>query len=117
MNYEMINSMLKRFTELMHTFPIKYIIICPTPPTGIRYKGITNEFPKIIFWDNKKINELIEENADTIESIVNSLFKLDIENEIRKSSEDCKKSRLDVLNEIKKAYNKGNGLFRILSLV
>lgn len=77
MNYEMMSSMLKRFTELLHTSPIKYIIIiCPSPPIGIRYKGITNESPKIIFWDNKKIEELIEENADAIESIVNSLFKL-----------------------------------------
>ena len=109
MNYEMMSSMLKRFTELLHTSPIKYIIIiCPSPPIGIRYKGITNESPKIIFWDNKKIEELIEENADAIESIVNSLFKLDIENEIRKSSDDWKKSRLDILNEIKKAYKKGN---------
>ena len=107
MNYEMMSSMLKRFTELLHTSPIKYIIIiCPSPP--IRYKGIINESPKIIFWDNKKIEELIEENADAIESIVNNLFKLDIENEIRKSSDDWKKSRLDILNEIKKAYKKGN---------
>lgn len=102
--------MLKRFTELLHTSPIKYIIIiiCLSPSIGVRYKEITNKSPKIIFWDNKKIDELIEENADAIESIVNSLFKLDIENEIRKSSDDWKKSRLDILNEIKKAYKKGN---------
>ena len=109
MNCTMMNSMLKRFTELLHTSPIKYIIIiCLSPSIGVRYKEITNKSPKIIFWDNKKIDELIEENADAIESIVNSLFKLDIENEIRKSSDDWKKSRLDILNEIKKAYKKGN---------
>lgn len=73
MNCTMMNSMLKRFTELLHTSPIKYIIIICLSP-----------------------------------SIVNSLFKLDIENEIRKSSDDWKKSRLDILNEIKKAYKKGN---------
>lgn len=109
MNHEMMNSTLKRFIELLHTSPIKYIIIiCLTPPTGIRYKGITSESPKIIFWDNKKIDELIEENANAVDSIVDSLFKLDIKNEIRKSSDDWKKSRLDILNEIKQAYNKGN---------
>lgn len=109
MNSDMMSAMSHQLTELLHTFPIKHIIIiCPFPPTGMRYKRITNGSPQIIFWDNQKINEIIEENDDAVESIVNSLFKLDIEKEIRKSNDDWKKARLDVLNDIKKAYNKGN---------
>lgn len=109
MNGHVISAVKQRFAELLHHSPIKYIIvIAPVLSIGTYYRKISSEFPNVIFWDNKEIDVLMEQNAEIVDTIVDRLFRLDIENEIRKSDDDWKKARSEVLSGIKSAYRKGD---------
>lgn len=104
----MVKSVVEQMTHILNLTEIKYIIIiCPTVTDRMR-EVIQNENPKFILWGTPEINKLIEINKEKAENIANSLFKLEIEKELKREDNDWKKSREELLTSIKKSYKKGN---------
>ena len=103
-------SILRRQGDLL----IEKILIIPMKNFSDEYLQIFNERVKgcssdikIVIWDSKKINELIEKNREKVNEILNQLFTLRIKDVFERKDNNWENKRNENIENLKKCYKRG----------
>jgi len=111
-NKSQTSGFINNVNSVLKVMQIKcFILICPAISSEI-HQYILNRFSdseiKIIIWDIVNLNQLIDLHRKDADNITNNLFKLGVENDIRKDEENnWEKRREVIIKEIREGYKKG----------